>query len=76
MLSPIGTKQAELWSGGEDWGGVFGVRWDCAFDLPFARTQHLTNPLNEHKPVKICRDGQVMSIHSAADFQLSAPARN
>lgn len=28
-------------------------------DLPFTKTAHLSNPWNEHKPVKIGRDGQV-----------------
>lgn len=28
-------------------------------ELPFTKTAHLTNPWNEHKPVKIGRDGQV-----------------
>lgn len=28
-------------------------------ELPFIKTAHLSNPWNEHKPVKIGRDGQV-----------------
>lgn len=28
-------------------------------ELPFTKTAHLSNPWNEHKPVKIGRDGQV-----------------
>lgn len=39
-------------------GGTFRVVWLRRFDLPFGATEHLTNPLNEGKPVKICRDGQ------------------
>lgn len=33
----------------------------CMFrrELPFTKSAHLTNPWNEHKPVKIGRDGQV-----------------
>lgn len=33
----------------------------CIFrrELPFTKSAHLTNPWNEHKPVKIGRDGQV-----------------
>lgn len=30
-------------------------------ELPFTKTAHLSNPWNEHKPVKIGRDGQVSS---------------
>ena len=32
-------------------------------ELPFTKTAHLSNPWNEHKPVKIGRDGQVSSLH-------------
>uniref|UniRef100_A0A3Q3JHV8 YTH domain-containing family protein n=1 Tax=Monopterus albus TaxID=43700 RepID=A0A3Q3JHV8_MONAL len=39
-------------------GGVFKIDWLCRRDLPFIKTAHLTNPWNEHKPVKIGRDGQ------------------
>ena len=39
-------------------GGTFRVVWLRRFDLPFGATEHLSNPLNEGKPVKICRDGQ------------------
>ena len=28
------------------------------FNLGFQQTEHLHNPLNEGKPIKICRDGQ------------------
>uniref|UniRef100_A0A3Q3LY68 YTH domain-containing family protein n=1 Tax=Mastacembelus armatus TaxID=205130 RepID=A0A3Q3LY68_9TELE len=39
-------------------GGVFKIDWLCRRDLPFIKTAHLSNPWNEHKPVKIGRDGQ------------------
>ncbi|XP_074546525.1 YTH domain-containing protein 1 isoform X2 [Halichoeres trimaculatus] len=39
-------------------GGVFKIDWLCRRDLPFTKTAHLCNPWNEHKPVKIGRDGQ------------------
>lgn len=47
-------------------GGVFDLHWICRKELPFSKTLHLFNPLNEGKPVKIARDGQVCicSIHS------------
>lgn len=38
--------------------GVFQLDWICRNDLPFLKTMHLCNPLNEGKPVKIGRDGQ------------------
>lgn len=37
-------------------------------ELPFTKTAHLSNPWNEHKPVKIGRDGQVCETLS---FNLS-----
>ncbi|KAF4533255.1 hypothetical protein B566_EDAN005171 [Ephemera danica] len=39
-------------------GGVFKVDWICRKELQFTKTQHLYNPWNEGKPVKIGRDGQ------------------
>ncbi|XP_035464114.2 YTH domain-containing protein 1 isoform X1 [Scophthalmus maximus] len=39
-------------------GGVFKIDWLCRRELPFTKTSHLSNPWNEHKPVKIGRDGQ------------------
>ena len=40
-------------------GGVFHLDWICRGDLSFQKVQHLYNPWNEGKPVKIGRDGQV-----------------
>ncbi|XP_022255830.1 YTH domain-containing protein 1-like [Limulus polyphemus] len=39
-------------------GGVFQVDWICRHELPFTKSQHLFNPWNEGKQVKIGRDGQ------------------
>lgn len=39
-------------------GGVFEIDWICRKELSFTCTQHLYNPWNEGKPVKIGRDGQ------------------
>uniref|UniRef100_A0A673YR62 YTH domain-containing family protein n=1 Tax=Salmo trutta TaxID=8032 RepID=A0A673YR62_SALTR len=41
-------------------GGVFKIDWICRRELPFTKTAHLSNSWNEHKPVKIGRDGQEM----------------
>lgn len=30
----------------------------CLYDIPYGDTTHLINPLNEHRPIKISRDGQ------------------
>ncbi|RXG70737.1 YTH domain-containing protein 1 [Armadillidium vulgare] len=39
-------------------GGIFEVDWISRKELSFTKTQHLYNPWNEGKPVKIGRDGQ------------------
>jgi len=39
-------------------GGVFHLDWICRGDVSFQKVQHLYNPWNEGKPVKIGRDGQ------------------
>ncbi|KAG5445616.1 YTH domain-containing protein 1 [Clonorchis sinensis] len=36
----------------------FRIKWISKRDLPFSKVNHLTNPWNENKPVKIGRDGQ------------------
>ncbi|XP_068430406.1 YTH domain-containing protein 1 isoform X2 [Clinocottus analis] len=51
-------------------GGVFKIDWLCRRELPFTKTAHLANPWNEHKPVKIGRDGQ--EIEPEVGAQLSA----
>ncbi|XP_034457434.1 YTH domain-containing protein 1 isoform X2 [Hippoglossus hippoglossus] len=51
-------------------GGVFKIDWLCRRELPFTKTSHLSNPWNEHKPVKIGRDGQ--EIQPDIGAQLSA----
>uniref|UniRef100_A0A4W4GV96 YTH domain-containing family protein n=1 Tax=Electrophorus electricus TaxID=8005 RepID=A0A4W4GV96_ELEEL len=49
-------------------GGVFKIDWICRRELPFTKTAHLSNPWNEHKPVKIGRDGQ--EIETECGLQL------
>merc|ERR1712018_668206 len=39
-------------------GGVLKIDWICRKDLPFQKVQHLYNPWNDGKPIKIGRDGQ------------------
>ncbi len=39
-------------------GGVFKIEWISRKELSFQKVQHLYNPWNESKPVKIGRDGQ------------------
>lgn len=43
-------------------GGVFHLDWICKNELAFNQTSHLYNPLNDNRPVKIARDGQVQYI--------------
>ncbi|KAI7988074.1 Zinc finger CCCH domain-containing protein 45, partial [Camellia lanceoleosa] len=42
----------------KSWGRSFKVKWLRLHDLPFQKTLHLKNPLNDYKPVKISRDCQ------------------
>jgi hypothetical protein len=61
-LTRAGARAAwqsqDPWEGGAAVGGTFRVVWLRRYDLPFGATEHLANPLNEGKPVKVCRDGQ------------------
>uniref|UniRef100_A0A0D3ASX9 YTH domain-containing family protein n=1 Tax=Brassica oleracea var. oleracea TaxID=109376 RepID=A0A0D3ASX9_BRAOL len=62
MLSPVGWRRDHIWSqgGGKNnpWGRSFKVKWLRLTELPFQKTLHLKNPLNDYKPVKISRDCQ------------------
>ncbi|CAI9093876.1 OLC1v1029468C2 [Oldenlandia corymbosa var. corymbosa] len=62
MMSSIGWRRDNVWSqgggGNNPWGRTFKVKWLRLYDLPFQKTLHLKNPLNDYKPVKISRDCQ------------------
>ncbi|KAJ0049136.1 hypothetical protein Pint_15970 [Pistacia integerrima] len=62
MMSPVGWRRDSVWSRGSGksnpWGRSFKVKWLQLNDLPFQKTLHLKNPLNDYKPVKISRDCQ------------------
>ncbi|XAR70370.1 hypothetical protein NMG60_11027206 [Bertholletia excelsa] len=62
MMSSIGWRRDNVWSQGgsgkNPWGRSFKVKWLRLNDLPFQKTTHLKNPLNDFKPVKISRDCQ------------------
>jgi len=49
-------------------GGVFKIDWICRGDLSFQKVQHLYNPWNEGKPVKIGRDGQEIEPRVAEEL--------
>lgn len=49
-------------------GGVFKIDWICRCDLPFPRAQHLFNPWNDGKPIKIGRDGQEIEPRVAEEL--------
>ncbi|XP_054810413.1 uncharacterized protein LOC129312045 isoform X3 [Prosopis cineraria] len=65
MMSSIGWKRDNVWSEGSGkgnpWGCSFRVKWLRLNDLPFHKTLHLKNPLNDYKPVKISRDCQELT---------------
>ncbi|CAL5221193.1 g3341 [Coccomyxa viridis] len=59
MMSYVSRQQTSgVWEGGASVGGTFKVDWKRRVDLPFESTHQMFNPLNEGKPVRICRDGQ------------------
>ncbi|XP_049847121.1 uncharacterized protein LOC126299334 isoform X2 [Schistocerca gregaria] len=47
----------------ESLGGVFKIDWLCRKSLLFVETNHLCNPWNDDKPVRISRDGQEIEPH-------------
>ncbi|XP_045134137.1 YTH domain-containing protein 1-like isoform X1 [Portunus trituberculatus] len=49
-------------------GGIFELDWVSRRDLSFTKTQHLYNPWNEGKPVKIGRDGQEIEPRVAEEL--------
>ncbi|QHO10879.1 hypothetical protein HN51_068756 [Arachis hypogaea] len=65
MTSSIGWRRDNVWNEGSGkgnpWGRSFNVKWLRLNDLPFHKTLHLKNPLNDYKPVKISRDCQELS---------------
>ncbi|KAE8055204.1 hypothetical protein FH972_012062 [Carpinus fangiana] len=66
MMSSVGWRRDNVWSQGSGknspWGRSFKVKWLQLNDLPFQKTLHLKNPLNDYKPVKISRDCQELSL--------------
>lgn len=75
MMSSVGWRRDNVWSQGSSrsnpWGRSFKVEWLRLNDLPFQKTLHLKNPLNEYKPVKISRDCQVFLIINIKCFLIS-----
>ncbi|XP_073012718.1 uncharacterized protein [Typha latifolia] len=65
MMSSVGWRRDNVWSkssgGSNPWGRTFKIKWLRLHDLPFQKTLHLKNPLNDYKPVKISRDCQELS---------------
>lgn len=66
MVSSVGWRRDHVWSQGSGksnpWGRSFKVKWLQLNDLPFQKTLHLKNPLNDYKPVKISRDCQELTL--------------
>lgn len=66
MMSSVGWRRDNVWSQGSGkgnpWGRSFKVKWLCLNHLPFQKTLHLKNPLNDYKPVKISRDCQELPL--------------
>eukprot|EP00798_Chlamydomonas_sp_ICE-L_P023802 gene23802-9364_t len=59
MRTEVGNLGRNVhWGGKTHFGQVFGVEWKMLCDLSYQLVEHLKNPLNENKPVKLARDGQ------------------
>ncbi|KAK9826924.1 hypothetical protein WJX74_000461 [Apatococcus lobatus] len=54
------NRREANWQGKTLVGNTFKVEWQRRHDLGMSVTNHLTNPWNEGKPVRIGRDGQEM----------------
>ncbi|CAN6481031.1 unnamed protein product [Victoria cruziana] len=65
MMSAVGWRRDNVWNessaGSNPWGRTFKVKWLRLHNLPFQKTLHLKNPLNDYKPVKISRDCQELT---------------
>lgn len=48
----------EPWQGSVAVGGTFQIRWERVADLSYGVLGNMTNPWNEDKPIRMCRDGQ------------------
>lgn len=68
MSSPIGRGPKHGFWVGSSWGGLFQVDWEVLYNLPFHKVEHLANPLNEGKPVKIAKDGQEVPVDIAQEL--------
>ncbi|CAL8132366.1 unnamed protein product [Orchesella dallaii] len=60
-IFPVGSSQRRM-------GGVFKLDWISKSELPFTKTNHLFNPWNEGKLVKIGRDGIEIEPHVGASL--------
>lgn len=68
MSSPIGRGPKHGFWVGSSWGGLFQIDWEVLYNLPFHKVEHLANPLNEGKPVKIAKDGQEVPVDIAQEL--------
>jgi len=48
----------EGWSQQGKWFGIFDITWVFIKEVPNKEFKHLSNPLNENKPVYISKNGQ------------------
>ncbi|KAK9856085.1 hypothetical protein WJX84_005291 [Apatococcus fuscideae] len=56
----LGQRDRRDWEGRLAVGSSFEVEWQRRYDLVMRSCDHLINPWNENKPVRIARDGQEM----------------
>ncbi|KAJ6570861.1 YT521-B-like domain-containing protein [Mycena vulgaris] len=59
-ITSVAEEKEKLREQGErvdSWGQDFKLQWICTASLPFQRTQHIRNPWNRDREIKVSRDG-------------------
>ncbi|GLC45095.1 hypothetical protein PLESTB_001467700 [Pleodorina starrii] len=58
MRTPVGKfGRPVVWENGKQFGNPFGVEWRVLVELPHSEIDHIRNPYNDNKPVRLARDG-------------------
>eukprot|EP00959_Pyramimonas_sp_CCMP1952_P313014 6551952-Pyramimonas_sp.AAC.1 len=67
--APSSAPSWQAHHGANQYGRNFKMQWLKLCDLPFSRTQHLANPYNDHKPVKVGNvNPPLLSLSTAGGF--------
>lgn len=61
MRSPVGKPHSPHFDPFNRFGRLFDIEWLRLHDLPYREVEHIRNPLNGDRPVRMSRDGQELS---------------